>query len=108
MPSKTGVEKFSVSGTASVEFVTIFLLHGRKIIRCHSAGCMLRFGKARKVSTLDSSDSLCEHLELMKSYPGWVDDVLEDNDGAISDDECTFEPDRIPDVEVIITNNNSV
>lgn len=82
LPSKAGVDRYSVVSNNTCEFVTIFsTVYGKKIIRCNSGLCRSQQANTRSVQMIDSG---CHHIHSLKPYIALVENI---SDPLSSDDE---------------------
>jgi len=93
LPSKTGINRYSIRGSdGTCSFVTISTnAFNRKTIKCHSGRCQTRYGKPRKMISLQSK-KICCHLELLRdSLPETeLADNSDEDDGDYDDDDITI------------------
>ena len=82
LPSKNGVDRFSVVADGSAEFVTIFNVPktAKNITKCHLSVCKMLESSTRNIKYLCKGNRLCPHLEEFKMH--------EEDD---SDDEVKYE-----------------
>ena len=87
LPSKSGVDRYSVVANGTCEFVTVFgSACGKRIARCSSGICRSRIANTRNVQSIDSG---CQHLQLLKPYIALVEnipDVLSSEEESDQDD----------------------
>ena len=94
LPSKTGIDSFSVNGETSTSFVSLSTVPRttRLSIRCESSICQLSQSTKREVPNLYKEGKLCEHLSLfrdmyMKQVKEGIqieDDMLECHDSEVA------------------------
>ena len=92
LPSKNGVDRFSVVGDGSAEFVTIFNVAktAKNITKCHSSVCKMLKGSSRNIKYLCEGNRLCPHLEEFKVfYNLYLRQTMHEEDD--SDDEVEYE-----------------
>ena len=85
LPSKDGVERFSVVAQDSIETVTIFsvLKSAKRIVKCHSSTCKMQQLGTRSVQSLNLKP-VCPHLMVLKPYISLVQNITSVDE---SDDE---------------------
>lgn len=98
LPSKAGVDRFSVKSEMGVEFVTLFNLPKtqRTIIKCHSSTCKMSEGSCRNIRSINSGKHLCAHLKKFRVF--YLQHVLA-SDFNINQDELEFGEDLDEDLE---------
>ena len=70
LPSKSGVDRFSIKLEDSAEFVTLFHISrtSRTILKCHSSECKISEGSCKSVNTLHNTESLYPHLIKFRAF----------------------------------------
>ena len=70
LPSKAGVDRFSVNADSSTEFVTLYNVNktSRTVVSCHSSICKIAQGSTRRIKHLESSEILCDHLSVFRDF----------------------------------------
>ena len=92
LPSKNGMDRFSVVTDGSAEFVTIFNVPetAKNIIKCHSSVCNMLEGSTRNIKYLCKGNRLCPHLQECKVfYNLYLRQAIHEEDD--SDDEVNYE-----------------
>ena len=87
LSSKNDVERYSVTSSCTVEFVTVFEIakNSRKIVKCHSSICKTNEGSTHAINNLGKG-VLCSHLKEFSKYYRLIQDIPESEDSS-SDDE---------------------
>ena len=94
LPSKSGVDRYSVVANGTCEFVTVFSSAcGKRIARCSSGICRSRIANTRNVISIDSG---CQHLQLLKPYIALIENIP---DPLSSDEENDV--DDFEDLDVV-------
>ena len=81
LKSKAGVQKFSVKGANSVEFVSLFSVSksNRQIVQCHSSIWNASKSCKREVTRLND-ETICDYLRRFREYLEQNEELLYVND----------------------------
>ena len=81
LPSKDGVDWFSIKVENSADIVTLFNLSrtSRTIVKCHSTDCKINESNYWNVNTLDKAKNLCPHLTKFRKF--YLSQVLLNDQG---------------------------
>ena len=88
LPSKSGVDRFSIKLEKSAEFAaTLFHISrtSRAIVKCHSSECKISEGSCRIGNTLHNVESLCPHLIKFRAF--YMSQVLLNTPGNVHMDQ---------------------
>ena len=107
LPSKAGVDRFSVNADTSTEFVTLYNVNrtSRTVVSCHSSICKINQGSSRQIKHLESAEILCDHLSVFRDfYLDQVRNSAEESAGEVEgemDNDDTEIPATLPSEKVI-------